>query len=106
MIDRLVCKGRHSVERFWHFSEECIVEPLENGVVARNGERKIFLRRNPDGRTKQRIFHGDEEGMLGWISRRYDVKVPATTVVWMDEIQGTTELSMEIHCPFECSIKE
>jgi hypothetical protein len=44
------------------------------------------------------IVRGSAEPVLGWISRRYDEKEPAPTIVWRARLSGDALLRSEIAC--------
>jgi len=97
VTDILECHGQHRAERFWHFSEHCRVRLEDNAIVAINDG--VQVRISPQvGNVNAVLLNGDESSPGGWISRRFDVKQPTTTVVWSSEIDGTTTLSTEIRC--------
>ncbi len=95
--DRLDCKQAHLCERYWHFAEDCEVHVEEGRITASNAGIRIRL--TPDEPELECVvLHGSEAPPGGWISRRFDVKVPATTVIWRTPIQGNTPLRTEIEC--------
>jgi hypothetical protein len=95
ITDILECKENHAVERWWHFSEKCNVAIRDGAVHAEN--QGITIRLSP-GFGSARLYHGSEEPIAGWVSRRYDVKVPTTSVCIRSNIQGMTELHTTIEC--------
>lgn len=97
ITDTLACRQTHTAERFWHFSEQCSVSIGDDGaVIAENSGRKIYIK--PMQSVKATVFHGNETEPSGWVSRRYDVKEPTTTVVWTNAVNGTGELGALIEC--------
>ncbi|HUO44255.1 MAG TPA: alginate lyase family protein [Burkholderiales bacterium] len=92
--DALECAGGHGVEMFWHFSEQCEVALAGNEVMARNGLRSIRMQLPAQGNAA--IFCGSLEPIAGWISRRFDEKTPAPTVIWTTRIGGTARFMTEI----------
>lgn len=97
ITDVLSCKKAHKAERFWHFSELCAVSVGDDGTItAENSGRKIRIQ--PLQAVTVKVFHGDADEPLGWVSRRYDVKEPTTTVVWTNAIEGATEFGALIEC--------
>ncbi len=97
LLDTIECTAAHTVERYWHFSEYCDVSVLGKGVIqARIGQNQVII--EPDGKVEAQLFNGDEREPFGWISRRYDKKIPTSTVVWRDAITGTSELKARINC--------
>ncbi|MGH8501116.1 MAG: alginate lyase family protein [Gammaproteobacteria bacterium] len=95
--DTMVCKRAHIIERPWHFSEHCTVRETDDGVVVTNAGETITLKCSDRDVTALR-FSGDAERPAGWVSRRYDVKIPTTTLVWLKEIDGETTLRAVIDC--------
>ena len=95
VTDRLQGAGHHQAERAWHFSEECSVTVEGGAVVARSGGVRVTLR-DVGGKAVLESFQGDEDRPAGWISRRFDVKIPATTIVMTDQVEGDTVLQTEI----------
>lgn len=86
VTDTLEGTGRHKVEFFWHFSEECDVVVEEGKVVSRNGNA-VFVFLAPEG-VAIRLERGNEALPLGWVSRRFDEKCPIATVVWEGEMEA------------------
>ena len=93
--DRLQASGSHSIERNWHFAESCQValEP-EGRIRVRNGHVQVHL--VPGEPVEARMLRASEDPPGGWISRRFDVRTPATTVSWRSDIQGDTVLRTHI----------
>jgi hypothetical protein len=90
VIDTLECGGKHSVEQFWHFPETGQVELGDHDVVFRQGAVKVTL--ELDGKFQEiQCIKGDEALPLGWVSRRFDVKTPAPTVVCRADIQTAAQ---------------
>jgi len=98
--DRLVCDGYHFVERCWHFSDECDVSVDGSTIVAANGPVRVVVRPAAPV-TSVRKYRGSDDPPAGWMSRRFDVKVPTSSVVFVDEIEGTTELKTIINCEIQ-----
>nr|MBS0019656.1 heparinase II/III-family protein [Gammaproteobacteria bacterium] len=94
--DCLECRAEHQVERFWHFAEDCQV--LEQGIEVVVQKRDLMLRIRSRGTATMSVdvVRGREDPPLGWVSRRFDVKVPASTLVISDTITGTTMLETDI----------
>ncbi len=97
VTDRLSCNGPHVVERAWHFSEECRVSLEGTTVVAEHGPVRVTLRPlEPVGETRR--LRGSDKPPGGWVSRRFDDKVAADTVWFVNEIHGPSELGTRIEC--------
>jgi hypothetical protein len=90
VIDEIQCAGPHRVERFWHFSEDCTVE-LDGGVVARNDTVELTIEAK-DGDLAARVLRGTTAPIGGWISRRFGHKRPTSTVVYANDVHGSTRL--------------
>jgi hypothetical protein len=95
--DKIVCKGAHRIESAWHFSEQCTVCEREGAFLVENGGQSITLSCG-DNHSAALQFYGDLERPAGWISRRYDVKLPTTTIIWRMQIVGDTTLHTLIDC--------
>ncbi len=92
IVDRLLCRGSHSIERFWHFSEACEVSIKNTEVLASNQGRRIIIRLSVNHENDINIYKGSHSPISGWVSRRFDDKRPTTTVVENITISGETEL--------------
>jgi len=95
VTDVLTCNHYHRAERCWHFSEMCEVTIVGNSVTARNGPVTVTLR-PLESSTEVRTFRGSEDPPAGWVSRRFDVKVPSTSVFFVNEINNSTALATEM----------
>lgn len=89
VVDEIQCAGRHRVERYWHFSEQCTVELDGSGVAASNGSVRLKLE-TPD--ADARLMRGQVQPIGGWISRRFGHKEPTTTVFFTNDVHGNTRL--------------
>lgn len=91
ITDMIDCKGSHTAERFWHFSEKCEVRLDGQEVLAVNDGVQIRMS-SAGGGGKVRLHRGQTDPPLGWVSRHFDVKVPTTTAVFCDDISGSMHL--------------
>jgi len=73
------------------------VRETADGFLATSAAVTIGVKHADAGVTALR-FSGDVERPAGWVSRRYDVKTPTTTLVWLAEISGETTLRTVIDC--------
>ncbi len=87
--DHLECKDRHDIERFWHFSEDCLVWQVKDSIWAENNGVKICLQCSD---AELELVRGQEDPPLGWVSRRFDYKVPSWTGVARNNIHGDAKL--------------
>jgi len=86
--DSLRCTRPHSADRHWHFAEDLHVEVAPDGSIHVDAGRvKVTLRpdRAPD-RVDVHRGAGPDEG--GWVSRRFGVKTPCTTVIWRSQVSA------------------
>lgn len=107
IVDTIECKGRHTIERCWHFAEDVSVNLEADGTInATKDSRAIRLR--PTAAVHARLARGETNPPLGWISRRFDVKTPTATVIWTSEIAGSTQLAAVLECfmPVDSSSSE
>jgi hypothetical protein len=90
--------GQHDIELFFHCSERCRVEPVAGGYTLVQGNRMLtLLLPREDGASVQAHF-GSLSPILGWVSRRFDEKQPAPTIVWRARLEGNAVLHSEIIC--------
>lgn len=94
--DCLECRAEHRVERFWHLAEDCQILEREVEVVARKRDVTLRIRSRGTAAMTIEVVRGREDPPLGWVSRRFDVKVPTSTLVISDTITGATTLETEI----------
>lgn len=95
VVDFLKCSGKHEIELFWHFSDDCSVEFSGDRISATKYGRNIFLAFF--GTTCEATLHrGDEELPLGWISHHFDTKTPTTTLRRRTNIADSAEFVTEI----------
>jgi len=98
VVDELFCCGSHTVEMFWHFAESCEVT-LDGcrAIVGRGGARlELQL---PQG-MRYELVCGREDVPLGWVSRRFDQRMPTSTLV----VQGPTRGNARLVTRLELSI--
>jgi hypothetical protein len=88
--DVFECRGTHDIEFCWHFAESCAVRASASAVLAACGNVELTMAM-PGGAGIPELAFGREDPPLGWISCRFDERVPAPSVVWKEEIKGTTK---------------
>jgi hypothetical protein len=98
--DTLEMSGAHDVELRFHCAEQCGVHPTADGdgYELRRGSRSVVLRLPRADVVHVDVRSGDDELPAGWISRRYGVKEPCTTIVWRARLTGRTLLRTELRC--------
>ena len=96
--DRLEMSGEHEIELFFHCSERCTVSPTDDGFAIEQGGTTLSLRLPRAPGAASRVHFGSLEPISGWVSRRFDTKEPAPTIVWRARIAGNVGLRTEIAC--------
>lgn len=88
--DTLECHSTHEVAFCWHFDPACTVM-AENGkvtVICGNVRCEMQM---PENKKRPDILLGRIESPFGWISHRFDEKMPSPSVVWSEKINGTVK---------------
>jgi hypothetical protein len=91
VIDMLESTGEHEIEIFWHFAQDCRVELCGRTVHASSAASRVALSM-PDCEWEPIVVVGRDDPPLGWLSSRFDVKVPTATVVWRGLTRGNASL--------------
>jgi hypothetical protein len=94
ITDTLECAGQHRGECCWHFSETCEVSAQGGTLLVRNGTVQICLRL-ADPTLGFEIHRGEENLPCGWVSRRFDVKVPTVAAIVPFPVHGRTAVVTE-----------
>ena len=92
------CKQLHIIERCWHFSEQCTVSIDGHSIFAENNGIRIRLTSSKLQEVEVIERWGTESPPGGWISRSFDKKYQATSVIWRTQIHGDSLLETEISC--------
>jgi hypothetical protein len=96
--DTLECRGEHIAEWFWHFSEHCQIRQVHNEIIAEQAGTVLRLRLPADADTQVQLLRGSDHPLGGWVSRRFDVKQPSSTVVIRRRLRGSEVVVTEILC--------
>ncbi|MHC4294776.1 MAG: heparinase II/III family protein, partial [Planctomycetota bacterium] len=94
--DEIIARGKHEVAVCFHFSEQCYLEKIADGVFGADfgaGVATILM----DARLAMSVLQGSEEPIGGWVSRGYHLKAPGTTLVGRCNLEGNITLISEIH---------
>jgi hypothetical protein len=95
VADMLRCEGEHAARRAWHFAEDCVVEKHGDGLKIVSGRTEVIMMPlEPLERVE--IHRGGTAEQGGWVSRRFGLKVPGTTVLWHSRVAGVTVLRTRI----------
>lgn len=96
--DRLEMAGEHDVAIFFHCAPECSVTPAGSGFAVRRGPWTLLVRLPPHPRAAAQVYRGSTQPLCGWVSRRYDQREPAPTIVWRARIAGAAHVCSELIC--------
>jgi hypothetical protein len=90
--------GTHDVELLFHFSERCRIEAAPGGYVLRQDGRALRLGLPAIEGASSTLYVGSVSPIFGWVSRRFDEKQPAPTLVWRCRLEGNVVLHSQIAC--------
>ncbi|MEE9293751.1 MAG: alginate lyase family protein [Phycisphaerae bacterium] len=77
--DEIISEGQHEVCMHLHLGEQCTVEHApENGLVVNYGPGTVTISLDP--KLTVSVIKGRENPILGWVSRGYHHRAPATTI--------------------------
>ncbi len=96
--DTLQMEGAHDVELFLHAHEKCAVSLGPEGARLSRGARALDICWPDAPGASVQVLHGSVEPIGGWISRAFDRKHPAPSLVWRARIAGKCVLRTEIDC--------
>ena len=99
IIDRLEMLRTHDIELNFHCSERCIVERRGSGYLAKQGSRVVTLTLPHVAGGASSLYFGNLMPIAGWVSRRFDEKMPAPTIRWRARVTGPCVLRTRIDCP-------
>lgn len=92
--DHFECDGEHEIEQFFHLAEHVDVQREIDRFCLQSRDLRIDLIH--DKASTAQAIGGDEELPLGWVSYRFDSKLPATTLRATASICGPTLLTTRI----------
>ena len=90
--DRVEMAAGHEVELFFHAHEDCAVREIWGGVELERGGVCVRIALPPGIPAELQVLRGSVSPIAGWVSRRFDRKVPSPTVVWKARLAKTTVL--------------
>jgi len=96
--DTLQMAAQHDIELLFHCSERCQVEAAPGGYALRQGNKTLLLRLPCIEGASSQVLIGGVSPIFGWVSRRFDNKLPAPTIVWKGRLKGEIVLRTEISC--------
>ena len=96
--DTLEMAGEHEVEVFFHCHEDAIVRAVPGGFEIARGAHSVRLTL-PDAAGGQAcVLQGSIAPIAGWVSRRFDHKQPAPTLLWRARLRGARTLRTTVDC--------
>jgi hypothetical protein len=96
--DMLEMRGTHTIELFFHCSEQCRVTGSAHGYVVTHGSIQLCVTLPQIQRSDWCVYRGSVAPVCGWISRCFDEKRAAPSIVWRCRITGKATLRSEISC--------
>jgi hypothetical protein len=100
VTDELLGSGRHEVEMYWHFAEDCKV--LANGREVRVSCGDVYLSMTLPEELQCNVYRAVERPQpAGWISRSFDSKVPTTTLIASGQVDGTARFVTRLQLDFK-----
>jgi hypothetical protein len=96
--DTLTMRGEHRVELFFHCAEGSVATPIAGGVAVSRDGRTLRIRWPGLAGGQAAVLEGSDEPKAGWVSRRFDEKAAAPTLVWRGTFGGDTLLRTVIDC--------
>src|SRR5262249_39564123 len=96
--DTIEAAGEHTVEIFFHCHEEATVREVAGGFEIERGGRAIRIALRAGADADVRCLRGSLEPIAGWVSRRFDQKQPAPTLVWRATLAGPRVLKTTLDC--------
>ena len=98
VTDHIHCASQHSIEIFWHFAQECRLT-LGNDAARASRDGVELELRWPEA-LHARLVRGSVDPIQGWISQRFDEKVPGDTLVVSGTVtgpwQGVTTITLSL----------
>lgn len=93
--DSMSAQGVHEIELAFHFAPGCRVTVSErNKLEVDHGDAHVVI--HFDERFSVAMFHGSTDPIVGWVSYRLDVKVPACSVIATTRTTGDAVFMTEI----------
>jgi Uncharacterized protein conserved in bacteria len=102
VTDELFSRASHAIEMFWHFAAGCEVTLDGERVTARRGPVQLTMHL-PQG-MRCELVRGREAAPLGWVSRRFDQRTPAPTLLVQGATRGNARLVTRIELSFAARV--
>ena len=92
--DHVDMAAEHEIELFFHCAEQCALEETADGYALTRDGIRVELKL-PEGGTSE-VLRGSLAPMAGWVSRSFDRREPAATIVWRAKLARSTLLRTRI----------
>lgn len=96
--DTLDMRGTHLVELHFHCNEASQLRRHAAGHLLELDELSISIQLPDVTGAEVQVCRGQMNPALGWVSRRFDVRVAAPTLVWRARLTGATTLRTVVQC--------
>ena len=94
--DTLDMGEEHEVELLFHCSERCSVDAVPQGYLISQEGISMRLTLPELDNAKSAVYRGSTAPLLGWVSRAFDSRQPAPTIVWRARLANRAVLRTEI----------
>jgi hypothetical protein len=94
--DTLDMAEDHEVELFFQCHEGCELSEAKDGFSIAREDTSISLVLPQAENARTQVYRGSLAPMSGWVSRSFDSRTPAPTIVWMARLTGRSVLRSEI----------
>jgi hypothetical protein len=94
--DTLEMEEEHDVELLFHCSEHCNVDPAAGGFVLSQKTTSLKLELPKTENSTCQVYRGSVAPIFGWVSRAFDSRQPAPTIVWRARLTGRAVLRTEM----------
>jgi hypothetical protein len=96
--DWLDMQSAHDVELHFHCNEASRLAQHTEGTLIELEDVAVRIQLPEATGARVQVCRGQMSPPLGWVSRRFDVRVPAPTLVWRARLCGPTALRTVIQC--------
>lgn len=93
--DEIICQETHDVALHWHVDPNCDVCRNYDETIIAAGPFSVRLYMESSSLALS-VHRGEDDPPLGWVSPRFDVKLPLTTLRFAGAIRGNTTLVTRI----------
>ncbi len=94
--DTLEMEDEHDVEVFFHCSELCAVDAVPGGYLLSRKSASVKILMPEAANSASRVYRGSVAPIFGWVSRAFDSREPASTIVWRARLTGRAVLRTEM----------